>query len=128
MRVGIGTLDKIQKYTGEFHCSVGFEAMHTVLSIPPGLSLPPTTIMSPPSRLTAAAWYFGLGRLPLAIISHDLVLGKYLWTAEEGLLLLSLPPMARRCPSSSAAAEEKSGLLQCSHMGDDVEASLLDSE
>ena len=69
-----------------------------------------------------------LGRLPLAIISHDLVLGKYLWMADEGLLLLSLPPMARRCPSSSAAAEEKSGLLQCSHMGDDVEASLLNSE
>jgi len=31
--VGIGTLDKIVLYyKGEYHCSVGFEAMYTVLS------------------------------------------------------------------------------------------------
>ena len=84
--------------------------MYTDLSIlrifVPGLSFPPTMMMSPPSRRTAAAWYFGFGRAPLAIISYDLLLGKYLWMAEEGVLFLSFPPMAKRCPSSSAAVEK----------------------
>jgi len=57
--------------------------MYTVLSTLHGLSFPPTIMMSPPSRLIAAALNFGFGRVPLAILSHKLVLGKYLWTAAE---------------------------------------------
>ena len=85
--------------------------MYTVVSILPGLSFPPTMMMSPPSRLIAAALNFGFGRVPLVIVSHELVLGKYLWTAVEEWLLVSFPPMAKRCPSSSAAVEENSGQL-----------------
>ena len=100
--------------------------MYTVVIVLPGLSLPPTMMMSPPSRRTAAAWKFVSGRVPLAIVSHDLVLGKYLWTAEEGQLRSSFPPMARRFPPWSAGVEKKSGQLQLSHFGDEV-AALLDS-
>ena len=69
--------------TGEFHCSMCLEPMYTVLPILPGISFPPTMMMSPPSRLIAAALNFGFGRVPLVIVSHELVLGKYLWTAVE---------------------------------------------
>ena len=108
------------------HCSMGLEAIYTVLTTRPGLSLPPTMMMSPPSRLTAAAWKFVSGRVPSVIISHELVLGIYLWTAEEGSLLSCFPPMARRFPPCSAGVEKKSGQLQYSHFGDEV-AALLDS-
>ena len=53
------------------HCSMGLEATYTVVIVLPGLSLPPMMMMSPPSRLTAAAWKFVSGRDPLAIVSHD---------------------------------------------------------
>ena len=100
--------------------------MYTVVIILPGLSLPPTMMMSPPSRLTAAAWKVVFCSLPLAILSHELVLGIYLWTAEEGRLRSSFPPMARRFPPCSAGVEKKSGQLRRSHFGGKV-AALLDS-
>jgi len=100
--------------------------MYTVVIILPGLSLPPTMMMSPPSRLTAAAWKLVFGSVPLVIVSHESVLGKYLWTALEGSLLSSFPPMASRFPPCSAGVEKKSGQLRYSHFGDEV-AALQDS-
>lgn len=63
----------------------------------PGSSLPPTMMMSSPSRLTAAAWNFVSGRVLLPTVSHELV------------ILSSFSPIARRFPPCSVAVEKKSG-------------------
>jgi len=87
------------------------------------ISLPPTMMMSPPSRLIAAPWKLVFGRMPLRIVSHESVLqlGKYLWRAEESSLLSSFPPMARRFLSCAAGVDKKSEQLWCSHFGDQVD-------
>ena len=64
------------------HCSV--ETMKTVLVGLFCLMSPPTKMMSPPSNCVAAAKNRGTGRSPLDILTHELVLGEYMWTAEDG--------------------------------------------
>ena len=64
---------------------------------------------SPPSNCVAVAPYRVTDRSPLDILTHELVLGEYMWTSEDGELLSSLPPIARRQPSSSAAVDLDSG-------------------
>ena len=81
------------------------ETMKTVLVELPSLILPPTKMTSPPSNCVAAAENRGIGRSPLDILTHELVLGEYMWTAEDGEILPSVPPIARRQPPSSAAVE-----------------------
>ena len=63
------------------------EAMKTVLVGLCSLILPPTKMTSPPSNCVAAAKNRGTGRSPLDILTHELVLGEYMWTAEDGDLL-----------------------------------------
>ena len=84
-------------------CSV--ETMKTVLVGQPCLILPPTKMTSPPSNCVAAAKDFGTGRSPLDILTHELVLGEKMWTAEDGDSLSSSPPIARGQPPSSAAVK-----------------------
>ena len=80
------------------HCST--ERMKTVLVVP-CLFFPPTKMIFP-SNCVAAAAYRGTGRSPLDILTHELALGEYMWTAEdEGFH----PPIARRQPPSSVTAE-----------------------
>ena len=70
-----------------------------------GLMAPPTKMTSPPSNCVAAAMNRGTGRSPLDILTHELVLGEYMWTAEDEDSLSSFPPIARRQPPSSAAVK-----------------------
>ena len=81
------------------------ETMKTVLIGLLGLMFPPTKMTSPPFNCVAAAKYRGTGSSPLDILTHELVLGEYIWTAEDGEPLSSIPPTARRQPPSSAAVE-----------------------
>ena len=86
------------------------ETMKTVLvglfaSGLPSLLFPPTKMTSPPSNCVVAAENRGTGRSPLDILTHELVLGEYMWTAEDRESLSSMPPTARRPPPSSAAVE-----------------------
>ena len=82
------------------------ETMKTVLVVGlPSLMLPPTKMTSPPSNCVAAAENRGTGRSPLDILTHELVLGEYMWTAEDGEPLPSIPPIVRRPPPSSAAVQ-----------------------
>jgi len=67
--------------------------------------VPPTKITSLVFNCVAAAKYCGTGRSPLDILTHELVLGEYTWTAEDGESMSSFPPIARRQPLSSAAVE-----------------------
>ena len=80
--------------------------METVKTVLVGLPIfPPKKMTSPPSNCVAAARYRGTGRSQLDILTHELLLGEYMWTAEDGKLLSSIPPIARRQPPSSAAVE-----------------------
>jgi len=93
----------------------------------PGSSLPPTMMMSSPSRLTAAAlaWNFVSGRVLLSTVSHELALNKYLWTHYTIILLSNSQEIfSLLC----CCREEKWTVLWRLHLGDEVEASLLDSE
>ena len=84
---------------------------------------PPTKMTSPPSNCVAAAKYRGTGRSPLDILTHELVLGEYMWTAEDGESLSSIPPIARRQPPSSAAVIYKRGHSgRTCHVGGEGEA------
>ena len=65
--------------------------MKTVLVGLFSLVSPPTKMTSPASNCVAAAVNRGTGRSPLDIFTHDLVLGEYMWTAEDGDLLPSIP-------------------------------------
>ena len=71
------------------------ETMKTVL-VGGLLSLmsPPTKMTSPPCNCVAAAKDRGTGRSPLDILTHELVLGEYIWTVEDEELLSSIPPIA----------------------------------
>ena len=104
------------------HCSV--ETMKTVLvGGPLGLMAPPTKMTSPPSNCVAAAKDRGTGRSPLDILNHELALGEYMWTAEDGESLSSSPPIAMRQPPSSAAVEYQSGHSgRTCHVGGEGEA------
>ena len=64
------------------------ETMKTVLIVGLfSLISPPTKMTSCPSNCVAAAKNRGTGRSPLDILTHELVLGEYMWTAEDGELL-----------------------------------------
>ena len=97
--------------------------MKTVLVGLVTLMSPTTNRTSPPSNCVAAALNRGTGRSPLDIVTHKLVLGEYMWTAEDGELLSSIPPIARRQPPSSAAVEYLSGHSGSTcHVGGEGEA------
>ena len=66
-------------------------------------------MISPVVSCVVAAKYRATGRSPLDILTHELVLGEYTWTAEDGESLSSFPPIARRQPPNSAAVELQNG-------------------
>jgi len=86
-------------------------------------SFPPAKMISPVVSCVVAAKNRGTGRSPLDILTHELVLGEYTWTAEDGESLSSIPPIARRQPPRSAAVEPRSGQSgRTRHVGSEGEA------